>query len=95
MKENPAAKALQASTKIIVWGAIFLIILSLFIEIELNPTITLVIAGLVASFFEGLSEIVELLHKSHKTQEAILAHLKKDPASDSILKDIESNLPKI
>jgi hypothetical protein len=45
--------------------------------------------------FQGFAEVIELLHKNSKTQEAILDHLQDKPAPKTVLEDIESNLPQI
>lgn len=100
MKQNSVAKTLQ----IIGWAelicAFIICIISDFEALSdiigLDIGVALVIGSFITCMlFQGFAEIIELLHKSAKTQEAILNHLQDKPAPTTVLEDIESNLPVI
>ena len=102
MKENSVAKILQVIGWLSMLGAI---IASMFTDIDdflgLDFDIVLMVSGYItAMMFEGFAEIVDLLYKNGKKQDAILALLsdrlpEKTSATKSVLADIESNLPQM
>lgn len=95
MKENLIAKRLQGLSKIIIIGGCVFGVLAIILYDGIVGCVVTVSASFAATLLEGFAEVVELLHKSHKTQEEILAQLSKQPTTKSVLEDIESNLPQI
>lgn len=102
MKENGIAKTLQ----IIGWVEIVAaFILNLFVDTEEMFGVDLGIAITVSAFitcmiFQGFAEIIDLLYKNGKKQDAIIELLKdrssaENNAPKTVLQDIESNLPKM
>lgn len=100
MKQNGIAKTLQIIGWVEFACAIMLWILGIFEDISEMLDFDIGISIVVSSFitcmvFQGFAEVIELLHKNAKTQEAILDHLQDKPAPKTVLEDIESNLPQI
>lgn len=100
MKQNGIAKTLQIIGWVELICAFLIWIFADFDDLSDILGLDMGIAIVVSSFitcmlFQGFAEIIELLHKSAKTQEAILNHLQDKPAPTTVLEDIESNLPVI
>ena len=100
MKQNGVAKTLQVIGLVELACAFILCIAADFEGLSdllgFNVGLVLIIGSFVTCMlFQGFAEVIELLHKSAKTQEAILNHLQQKPASKTVLEDIESNLPEI
>ena len=101
MEENSVAKILRTIGIVeAVCGVILFLVL-----MGDEDTIYLAVAIAITSFvtcvsFYGFAEIIALLQKSTYNQSLILSQLeltagKKGEATDSVLRDIEKNLPKI
>ena len=95
IRENITAKKLQSLRKVVIVLGVVFGILAIFVDVGVECGAILIIAGITSTLFECFSEVVELLYKSHKTQEAILARMSEQPTTKTILEDIESHLPQI
>lgn len=102
MKENIIAKTLQ----IIGWVEMLAaLIVSIFVDTEKLFGVDIGTAIWVGAFitcmiFQGFAEIIDLLYKNGKKQDAIIELLKdrspkESNAPKTVIQDIESNLPKM
>lgn len=102
MKENGIAKTLQ----IIGWAEmVAALIITIFADVDEILGIDFGAAIWVSAFitcmvFQGFAEIIDLLHKNGKKQDAIIDLLKDRSTKDNnapktVLQDIESNLPNL
>ncbi len=102
MKDNGIAKTLQ----IIGWVEMFAaLIVTIFVDTEEMFGIDLGTAIWVSAFitciiFQGFAEVIDLLYKNGKKQDAIIELLKDRSSAETnapktVLQDIESNLPKM
>ena len=102
MKENGIARTLQIIGWVEMFAALFV---TLFVDTEEMFGIDLGTAIWVSAFitcvvFQGFAEIIDLLHKNGKKQDAIIELLKdrateENNAPKTVLQDIESNLPEM
>lgn len=102
MKENSVAKTLQIIGYVELIAAF---ILALIIDTEEMFGVDINSAIMISSFitcmvFQGFAEIIDLLYKNGKKQDAIIELLKdrsikENNASKTVLQDIESNLPEM
>ena len=102
MKENGIAKTLQ----IIGWAEmVAALIITIFVDTEDIFGVDLGFAIWISAFitcmvFQGFAEIIDLLYKNGKKQDAIIYLLKDRTTKDNnapktVLQDIESNLPNL
>lgn len=102
LRDNPTAVTLQIIGYL---GIIAAFIVTLFVDTEdlfgVDLSSELMIGAFITlAIFEGLAEIIELLYKNGKKQDAIIELLKditakSDKTPTSLEQDIESNLPEM